>query len=238
MLAQDQREQARKLFAYLDTQTTAIADHGLPPTRSADYTCRKQFACEREHFFRRGPLLRRSELPLAAGWATRHGPMTMPACRCCWCATEDGTLRAFLNVCRHRGARVEDGSGHAAKDFACPYHAWSVRDRRPADCAGLTSARSPRSTRRARSLRELPVAEKYGMIYVSPTPGTGIAVDAMLSGAAARPWRPISSTPITTTRPGCSTRRSTGRSSSTRSSRPITCSFCTGRQSIRSSIRT
>ena len=55
MLAQDQREQARKLFAYLDTQTTAIADT-VYRNEVADYTCRKQFARERELFFRRGPL--------------------------------------------------------------------------------------------------------------------------------------------------------------------------------------
>ena len=39
MLAQDQREQARKLFAYLDTQTTAIADT-VYRNEVADYTCR------------------------------------------------------------------------------------------------------------------------------------------------------------------------------------------------------
>ena len=43
VLAQDQREQARKLFTYLDTQTTAIADT-VYRNEVADYTCRKQFA--------------------------------------------------------------------------------------------------------------------------------------------------------------------------------------------------
>ena len=55
MLAQDQREQARKLFAYLDTQTTANADT-VYRNEVVDYTCRKQFARERELFFRRAPL--------------------------------------------------------------------------------------------------------------------------------------------------------------------------------------
>lgn len=36
----------------------------------------------------------------------------------------DGVLRAFLNVCRHRGARICDGSGQA-KRLQCPYHAWT-----------------------------------------------------------------------------------------------------------------
>lgn len=37
----------------------------------------------------------------------------------------DGELRAFRNVCRHRGARlIEDASGNMVR-FQCPYHAWT-----------------------------------------------------------------------------------------------------------------
>jgi Rieske 2Fe-2S family protein len=39
---------------------------------------------------------------------------------------EDGRPRAFLNVCRHRGARiVEETEGRVRKRLRCPYHAWS-----------------------------------------------------------------------------------------------------------------
>ncbi len=38
----------------------------------------------------------------------------------------DGRLRAFLNVCRHRGARVcMEGSGVARRNLQCGYHAWT-----------------------------------------------------------------------------------------------------------------
>jgi choline monooxygenase len=37
-----------------------------------------------------------------------------------------GTLRAFLNVCRHRGAPLASGCGHA-RALSCPYHAWLYR---------------------------------------------------------------------------------------------------------------
>ncbi len=37
----------------------------------------------------------------------------------------DGTVRAFHNVCRHRGARLLDGSGRCAGTVVCPYHGWS-----------------------------------------------------------------------------------------------------------------
>jgi Rieske 2Fe-2S family protein len=39
---------------------------------------------------------------------------------------EDGALRAFFNVCRHRGARlVEEPCGRLRGALSCPYHAWT-----------------------------------------------------------------------------------------------------------------
>ena len=39
---------------------------------------------------------------------------------------ESGGVVAYDNVCVHRGARLLDGCGHAAR-ITCPYHAWSYR---------------------------------------------------------------------------------------------------------------
>jgi glycine betaine catabolism A len=39
---------------------------------------------------------------------------------------DQGTLRAFHNVCRHRGTRlVESADGEGLKKLVCPYHAWT-----------------------------------------------------------------------------------------------------------------
>jgi len=41
---------------------------------------------------------------------------------------EDGVLRAFANVCRHRGHELLPCGGSARKkSIVCPYHAWSYR---------------------------------------------------------------------------------------------------------------
>ena len=38
--------------------------------------------------------------------------------------SRDGELRAFYNVCRHRGTQVMVGEGNR-KAFSCPYHGWT-----------------------------------------------------------------------------------------------------------------
>ncbi len=38
---------------------------------------------------------------------------------------DNGAIRAFTNVCRHRGSRLVDGASGCAKKLVCPYHAWT-----------------------------------------------------------------------------------------------------------------
>jgi Rieske 2Fe-2S family protein len=40
---------------------------------------------------------------------------------------EQGELRAFRNVCRHRGSRLLSGSGQCGKAIRCRYHGWTYR---------------------------------------------------------------------------------------------------------------
>lgn len=41
--------------------------------------------------------------------------------------SDDGTIRAFDNICVHRGARLLDGCGTESR-ITCPYHAWVYRN--------------------------------------------------------------------------------------------------------------
>jgi phenylpropionate dioxygenase-like ring-hydroxylating dioxygenase large terminal subunit len=38
---------------------------------------------------------------------------------------DDGQVRAFANVCRHRGSRLVDGEAGCSRRLTCPYHAWT-----------------------------------------------------------------------------------------------------------------
>ena len=79
---------------------------------------------------------------------------------------EQGTLRAFLNVCRHRGSVVCEGSGRRAT-LQCPYHAWTY---------GLdgTLIAAPRFSReggtdhRDLGLVQLPLESWGPLVFVNP----------------------------------------------------------------------
>ena len=81
-----------------------------------------------------------------------------------------GELRAFVNICRHRGAKLVAGCGTDARsDFRAPITpgATTLDGRLVAipDDYGFEGL-----DRAASGLVALPVAEKYGLIFVTPTP--------------------------------------------------------------------
>lgn len=95
-----------------------------------------------------------------------------------------GRARAFLNVCRHRGATLElQPRGHCRK-FVCPYHAWTYRTdgrlshvRHPEGFPSLDVERT--------SLRELSCIESGGLLWVCPDPDRSRALDPATEAIAA-----------------------------------------------------
>lgn len=78
---------------------------------------------------------------------------------------DDGTVRAFRNVCRHRGVTVAEGRGCGVRSFMCPFHGWSYRlDGRlvnPTHRAGFAGL-----DRAAHGLSEMACGEAAGLVFV------------------------------------------------------------------------
>src|SRR4051812_44825230 len=60
----------------------------------------------------------------------------------------DGEIRAFRNVCRHRGSRLLSGSGSCGKAIPCLYHGRKYRTHRP--LIGVPPGRGIEGPRKAR----------------------------------------------------------------------------------------
>lgn len=80
---------------------------------------------------------------------------------------EDLKLRAFINVCRHRGAQlVANGEGHDLKSFACPFHGWAYRA--SGELTAIPEAKKcfPTANLKGHGLIELKTTEAVGMLWV------------------------------------------------------------------------
>lgn len=102
-----------------------MTDVGLIPTLGgAAYVDPASFALEAERIFARSWIAvgLAAELPTRGDFITsRLAGEPIVAVR-----GDDGAIRAFYNVCRHRGSTVCQGpSGSAGTYLRCPYHAWS-----------------------------------------------------------------------------------------------------------------
>ena len=78
---------------------------------------------------------------------------------------DDGTVRSFINACRHRGMQVAQGSGCSNKAFVCPYHAWSYSlDGKLKNIPGEEAF--PGIDKNDNGLVQVEVVEKGGIVYV------------------------------------------------------------------------
>jgi nitrite reductase/ring-hydroxylating ferredoxin subunit len=95
----------------------------------------------------------------------------------------DGQVRAFVNMCSHRGARLIDDGHGTTRRFTCPYHAWSYDQQ--GDLVGVTNRDDFGAVdATCLGLTALPVVERCGLLWVVLTPGAPLDIDAHLGGYA------------------------------------------------------
>ena len=80
----------------------------------------------------------------------------------------DGELRAFHNLCRHRGTELLEGCGKLGKTIVCPYHKWTYS--LTGELMGMPQQRAcfPDIEKAKLGLHRASVATLKGLIFVHP----------------------------------------------------------------------
>jgi len=117
----DEPSIAQRILDHIDHQTTDVC---LESWREPviNYRSEARFQAELAEVFRKTPtpFCPSAALAKVGAFVARDAAMTpILAVR-----GGDGTVRAFRNACRHRGAQVACGQGRE-KAFVCPYHGWT-----------------------------------------------------------------------------------------------------------------
>ncbi len=175
------RDMQRKMNELVRTRTT---DRAAGPMRvdPAAYTDPQWFEAEKREVF--------GKMPLFVG-LTRDIPN--PGDKMLFDATgpsiiilrkKDGKVGAYLNLCPHRAARVVTDCSRSSSRMTCPFHAWTFD--LEGKLIGLPGKEGFEGIdRQDIGLIKVPVAERYGMIFVIATPGEQVIdVDAHLGDFA------------------------------------------------------
>ena len=139
-----------------------IRNTSFVPTLPAKfYYCSDRYEEEFNRIFKRGWIyvMHDSQLPTVGSYETFElGSVPLLIVR-----GKDDVIRAFYNVCMHRGHILATGSG-TANQFVCPYHAWTYQtDGTLRAAPGAKVSDMPTCTK---SLREVETRIRDGFIFV------------------------------------------------------------------------
>jgi phenylpropionate dioxygenase-like ring-hydroxylating dioxygenase large terminal subunit len=91
---------------------------------------------------------------------------------------KEGSVRAFLNTCPHRGARLVREAEGKTNRFTCRFHGWSF------DLAAQGLVTQSKHfcglSERQKQLVACPAAERHGLVFVRALPGATMDIDAHL----------------------------------------------------------
>ena len=166
----------KEILARLDSGTNVDAG-GLRKNPTSAYTDADRAEREWQEFFRSYPQVigLSGDLPEPGSFITIDDfGVPVLATR-----DTDGTFKAMVNSCRHRGAVVETDERGSTRRFTCPFHGWTYGT--DGTLVGLPKSEHFGSIdQECRGLIELPAVEKYGLLFVHPDPAGSIDPDALL----------------------------------------------------------
>ncbi|MFG1858282.1 aromatic ring-hydroxylating dioxygenase subunit alpha [Actinomadura geliboluensis] len=172
----DRESRIRRLLELLREEKTDLTD-AVRPFGPAEFTDPDLARRERELIFGSVPTIvaHRSQLPRPNDFIT----LAMPRNKVILMRQKDGTVKAFVNACRHRGAMLEEAPAGRCRIFSCGYHRWSYDP--DGSLRTVTYEESFGEFDRSRlGLVELPVEERHGFIWLVDRAGASIDVAGWL----------------------------------------------------------
>jgi phenylpropionate dioxygenase-like ring-hydroxylating dioxygenase large terminal subunit len=169
---------ARRLLAHVENGTTDSAE-SVKHILVQNYLDPVRWQREMDHIFRRLPLLLAftCEMPRPGDYKS----MSILDVPVLMTRGEDGTARAFIGVCSHRGTILTEQGKGQCEYFTCPYHGWTF------DLKGALSGVAGKNKfgeidKHSRGLAQLPCVERAGLIFVSLNPNASIDLENYLGG--------------------------------------------------------
>lgn len=166
------RDLATRLFELVKQGGTDLTDDFLEYDLSI-YSDPALAITERDRIFERLPMMAMHSAQL--GGPGSYATVKLNRSTALVTRAKDGSVRAFLNICRHRGAQLV-ADGHGKKPlFTCPYHGWTY------SADGTLKAITFPETYGQRpcddlNLIALPVEERHGFIWIVENPAGAIEV--------------------------------------------------------------
>ncbi|MFT6723880.1 MAG: phenylpropionate dioxygenase-like ring-hydroxylating dioxygenase large terminal subunit [Arenicella sp.] len=170
---------AERVFDYVNDNTTYQGE-AVKRIESSRYTDPDVWQKEVDLIFKTVPLC----LAASAELPTENSYKAMEVMGIPLLITRNsqGSVRVFLNVCSHRASPVAEIGCGIQKRFACKYHGWTYgNDGRLIGVAD--AAKFGRVEKNTLGLRELPSAERAGLIFAVLNVDGAIDLDAYFNGA-------------------------------------------------------
>ena len=169
---------AERVVGHVQNKTTDQAENILSiPT--SDYTCEKRWESEMDKIFKELPLM----LALSIEIPNKGDYKAMEVVGIPVLITRDkeSKVRAFRNVCSHRGAPLANEEIGNKSKFTCPYHGWTYSNK--GELIGiLENYKFGDLDKSCNGLQVLPCEEFGGMIFVTLTPNIKLNLDKFLGG--------------------------------------------------------
>ena len=157
------QERIRRVISHLKNQTTDLYDD-LATIQASEYTDPVLAQRERDLIFGTVPSIvaHSSEIGSPGSFVT----VQMPRNNLIIVRQRDGSVKAFVNACRHRGAMIECETSGKNRLFSCPYHRWSYDTNGSLRTITRQETFGEEVDTSGLSLAEVPCEVRHGFVWV------------------------------------------------------------------------